>query len=217
VSKTSETAPERIYLNLGFDTDVEDDVPFSELAEVTWCEDAQGKSDIEYMRADLSPVLVLGEAVAWMWEYSGEHVTRDKGQAEAIRTYGVNLCPLYLAPAEHITLAELEAKDSRIAELERAQAYAMDKIQRLTERLAQQPVSVPERTGVGDLCAPGPADQQKQRYLVLFDDADMGISYFDDEATAREFFAVAEGRGYNCYLFELSKRSMLAAAPEVPK
>lgn len=38
-------APERIYLNVG---DLPYDVDFDELSDVTWCEDKQDDSDLEY-------------------------------------------------------------------------------------------------------------------------------------------------------------------------
>ena len=65
---------------------------------------------------------------------------------------------------------------------------------------------VPERTGVGMLCAPGPAAQQKQRWLLVFDDADRGSALYEDEAQARDGFARAEALGWNCYLWQLAPR-----------
>lgn len=41
--------PKKIYLNLGMDEiEVENVKDFNELREVTWCEDRQSESDIEY-------------------------------------------------------------------------------------------------------------------------------------------------------------------------
>jgi hypothetical protein len=42
--------PKKIYLNLGLDSelDLEQVKDFNELREVTWCEDRQSESDIEY-------------------------------------------------------------------------------------------------------------------------------------------------------------------------
>ena len=37
--------PERIWLQVG---DIEEDCPFSDLSEVTWCQDNQFETDIEY-------------------------------------------------------------------------------------------------------------------------------------------------------------------------
>jgi hypothetical protein len=56
-------------------------------------------------------------------------------------------------------------------------------------------------TGVGKWCAPGPSDQQIRKWLLMFDDADMRSSIYDDEKEARNAFKNAEGKGYNCHLF----------------
>lgn len=64
----------------------------------------------------------------------------------------------------------------------------------------------PERTGVGEWCAPGPAAQQVRRWMLTFDDADRGYCIYTDEQQAREAFASAEGLGWNCYLWELAPR-----------
>lgn len=45
------TAPDRIYLILGDGIDGDED--FSALEEVTWCQDKQNETDIEYVRADV--------------------------------------------------------------------------------------------------------------------------------------------------------------------
>lgn len=63
---------------------------------------------------------------------------------------------------------------------------------------------VPERTGVGELCAPG--DKQAHRWLLTFDDADRGYALYEDEAQARDGFARAEALGWNCYLWALVPR-----------
>jgi hypothetical protein len=53
--------------------------------------------------------------------------------------------------------------------------------------------------GVGAWCHPG--DQQRQAWLLLFDDAERGrcLYYEKDEAFAA--FRRAEGQGWNCHLF----------------
>ena len=43
-------APDRIYLVYG---DVPEDTRHADCAEVTWCEDRVGESDVQYIRADL--------------------------------------------------------------------------------------------------------------------------------------------------------------------
>lgn len=65
----------------------------------------------------------------------------------------------------------------------------------------------PERTGVGEWCAPGPAAKQVRRWMLTFDDADRGYCLYEDEQQARDAFARCEGLGWNCYLWELSPRS----------
>jgi len=44
-------------------------------------------------------------------------------------------------------------------------------------------------------------------FLLRFDDADHSDAIYRDRTSAREAFAKAEGRGWNCYLFELMPRS----------
>jgi hypothetical protein len=74
---------------------------------------------------------------------------------------------------------------------------------------------IPHPTGVGRWCAPGPADQQVQRWLLHFEDRDLGINVYTDEATARRDFHRAEARGWNCHLLQLCERSPSPAAPLV--
>jgi len=62
------------------------------------------------------------------------------------------------------------------------------------------------RTGVGKYCTVGPPEQQKQMFMVTFEDTDRGIALFDDEQEARDFFAKAEGGGWNCHLWQLAER-----------
>ena len=64
----------------------------------------------------------------------------------------------------------------------------------------------PEETGVGEWCAPGPADEQTQKWLLMFEDKDMAFSVFNDEQEARNAFASAECGGWNCHLFALAPR-----------
>jgi len=46
-------APESIWLCMGDFNDALDDIDFKELFEITWCEDAQSRADVKYVRADL--------------------------------------------------------------------------------------------------------------------------------------------------------------------
>jgi hypothetical protein len=69
------------------------------------------------------------------------------------------------------------------------------------------PLLSPGQTGVGMLCAPGPAHVQRQRWMLMFDDVDRGRAIYEDEQEARAAFARAEGTGWNCYLWELSLRA----------
>ncbi len=74
-------------------------------------------------------VPVMGEAVAWAWNYSGMIVTTDKAKADAIATladsgefrqHNVKVRCLYEKPTTSITQAELDAKEARIRGLETA-------------------------------------------------------------------------------------------------
>ena len=71
----------------------------------------------------------------------------------------------------------------------------------------------PQQTGVGEWCAPGPAAEQRQTWLLRFADTERGDCVYYDEQEARRAFAQAEGRGWNCYLFEFARRAALASAP----
>jgi len=73
----------------------------------------------------------------------------------------------------------------------------------------------PHQTGVGEWCAPGPAADQRPAWLLRFADTDRGDCVYYDEQEARRAFAQAEGRGWNCYLFEFARRAALASAPVV--
>ena len=52
VSNVVNTAPERIFLDLGFDLSDENDLSFKELSDVTWSEDNATGYGIEYVRVD---------------------------------------------------------------------------------------------------------------------------------------------------------------------
>ena len=62
------------------------------------------------------------------------------------------------------------------------------------------------QTGVGEWCAPGPASTQKRQWMLVFEDKDMGVAIFDDEAAAYESFARHEAGGWNCHLFQHAPR-----------
>lgn len=73
---------------------------------------------------------------------------------------------------------------------------------------AHEPPAVrPEQTGVGDYCTVGPASEQYQKFLLLFEDRSRGMCIYTDEEEARRVFACAESRGWNCHLFGLLRRA----------
>ena len=49
------TAPDRIWLDLGFDPSDEDEVSFHELIDVTWSHDNASGYGVEYVRVDTTP------------------------------------------------------------------------------------------------------------------------------------------------------------------
>lgn len=55
VAKVVSTAPERIWLDLGFDPTDEDDISFHDFVDTTWSEDNATGYGIEYVRADTTP------------------------------------------------------------------------------------------------------------------------------------------------------------------
>jgi hypothetical protein len=55
VAKVVSTAPERIWLDLGFDPSDEDEISFNDLVDATWSHDNATGYGIEYVRADTSP------------------------------------------------------------------------------------------------------------------------------------------------------------------
>ncbi|MBU9439117.1 hypothetical protein KTE91_28970 [Burkholderia multivorans] len=62
----------------------------------------------------------------------------------------------------------------------------------------------PANTGVGPYCQPG--DSRAPYWLLMFDDADRGIAFYESEKEGREAFAHSEGRGWNCWLFSPTPR-----------
>jgi DNA-directed RNA polymerase subunit RPC12/RpoP len=74
------------------------------------------------------------------------------------------------------------------------------------EQKAEAPVCEISQTGVGEWCAPGPANTQARNWLLMFDDQDRGFSVFEDEQEARNAFAKAESSGWNCHLFQHAPR-----------
>jgi hypothetical protein len=55
VAKVVSTAPDRIWLDLGFDPQDEYEIIFHELHDVTWSQDNASGNGIEYVRADTTP------------------------------------------------------------------------------------------------------------------------------------------------------------------
>ena len=55
MAKVVSTAPKRIWLDLGFDPGVEQEVSFHDLFDVTWSHDNATGNGIEYVRADIAP------------------------------------------------------------------------------------------------------------------------------------------------------------------
>lgn len=46
--------PEKIYLQIGEEADIDDDIDFNELVGVSWCSDKIEKSDVEFVRSDIA-------------------------------------------------------------------------------------------------------------------------------------------------------------------
>jgi len=82
-------------------------------------------------------------------------------------------------------------------------------LEQLRDRMAlPQPDSLsPADTGVGEYCAPGPAESQEPVWLLRFEDIDKSDQFHFDETSALSAFARAESLGWNCYLFEQVKRN----------
>jgi hypothetical protein len=55
VAKVISTAPERIWLDLGFDPSNEDEISFNDLIEATWSHDNSTGFGIKYVRSDMTP------------------------------------------------------------------------------------------------------------------------------------------------------------------
>ena len=72
----SDTAPERIYLNLG-----NEETTYAEAVDagwkVSWCEDQQDEWDVEYVRADLYEQRALQLPEAWFCEKCDEIVFKE--------------------------------------------------------------------------------------------------------------------------------------------
>lgn len=46
--------PEKIYLQIGEEADIDDDIDFNELVGVSWCSDKIEESDVEFVRSDIA-------------------------------------------------------------------------------------------------------------------------------------------------------------------
>jgi hypothetical protein len=46
--------PEKIYLQIGEEADINDDIDFNELVGVSWCSDKIEESDVEFVRSDIA-------------------------------------------------------------------------------------------------------------------------------------------------------------------
>ena len=73
VAKVVRTAPERIWLDLGFDPSDEDEISFGDLVDATWSNDNATGYGIEYVRADTTPpqrtwVGLTDEEIQTMWQ-----------------------------------------------------------------------------------------------------------------------------------------------------
>jgi len=76
VAKVVSTAPDRIWLDIGFDPQDEAEISFRELCDVTWSEDNASGYGIEYVRADTPPAAQPAqEPVAWF-----KHGPYDDGE-----------------------------------------------------------------------------------------------------------------------------------------
>jgi len=66
VANVVKTAPEKIYIVIGDDCPPEE--PFTNLDEVTWCQDNVNNNDIVYVRADLAAPQPQQAAPGDVWE-----------------------------------------------------------------------------------------------------------------------------------------------------
>lgn len=63
-------------------------------------------------------------------------------------------------------------------------------------------------TGVGEYCTVGPASEQVQKFMLIFEDKSRGMCIYSDEQEARSAFTRAEALGWNCHLFGLLRRAV---------
>ena len=76
------TAPDRIWLDLGFDPQDEYEVIFHELHDVTWSQDNASGNGIEYVRADTTPpkrpwVGLTDEEISQLWISTSPYFNED--------------------------------------------------------------------------------------------------------------------------------------------
>lgn len=101
-------------------------------------------------------MIELSKPVAWTWNaYGMPHATTEEDESEELILDGIDVSPLYSQEYVSALLAELEAKDKRIAELENAPTIkhmrsveeslirATDMVSELEKRLAT-PVRLPK-------------------------------------------------------------------------
>lgn len=78
----------------------------------------------------------LSKPVAWTWHaYGLQHATTEEDERDELIADGVENSPLYSQEYVSALLAELEAKDKRIAELERANQSQDDHINQQQDRI----------------------------------------------------------------------------------
>lgn len=134
-----------------------------------------------------------------------------EAEVEGALNQGLHMMQTKSALAETMVeeglLAKVRVKESGVT----IEGYELTHVGRMTYCMecrdeVVECMKINEATGVGDWCAPGPANEQSRKWLLVFDDPDMGQNLYDNEADAREAFSHAEGRGWNCHLFQHAPR-----------
>lgn len=69
--------PEKIYLQIGEEADIDDYLDFNELVGVSWCSDKIEESDVEFIRSDIAIQKTINSIIAFANWYDKQTSTEE--------------------------------------------------------------------------------------------------------------------------------------------
>lgn len=201
-----QTAPERIYLIVG--ADCPRDADFSELAEVTWCEDDLDDG-IEYVRADKARAALAHPSPApELVAYADIGRAVEESISVNLPEWSPSDCPSEVVV--HL-INERDAAQARVAELEQSTENLRQDRKRLTSQAVQHRDEIEAlRARLSDLenQAPGGSAEFSQFLSAVMDAAGM-------VRHGRRSKELSEYLGAQCMKYRLS--APIAQAGQVPQ